>query len=112
MIDIDDVEEDELDTYIYIDGTAEGASKPYYYHYETRVEPINESALSDEDKVKNYFGTVRSSVPYEVYKINDKFYDGNGLEISKEEVDKLDFFNVNKSALKEDNYYEWVIGSK
>lgn len=57
-------------------------------------------SLSDTDKLSYYYGTVRSSIPYEVYKIDDKFYDGNGIEISKEEIDTLPFFK--KECPKQD----------
>ena len=55
--------------------------------------------LTDEEKVNYYYGTVRSSIPYEVYKIDDKFYDGNGFEIDKEEIDTLTFFKESKEQV-------------
>lgn len=52
----------------------------------------NISPLSDTDKINYYYGTVRNAIPFTVYKIKDKFYDGNGIEIDKTEVDNFDFF--------------------
>ena len=54
----------------------------------------NISPLTDTEKTNYYYGTVKSSIPYNVYKIDNKFYDGNGLEIDKEEIDKLVFFEA------------------
>lgn len=46
------------------------------------------NSLSDTEKSKYYYGTCRvgQSIPYEVYKIDDKFYDANGNEIDKSEI--------------------------
>ena len=56
---------------------------------------LTESApieLTDKDKEDYYYGTTRGALVYPVYNKNGKFYDGNGYEISKEEIDGLDFF--------------------
>lgn len=48
----------------------------------------NRNPLTDDEKLKYYYGTykVGQSIPYEVYKIDDKFYDGNGIEIDSNEL--------------------------
>ena len=70
--------------------------KDHYYKLRSKQLSESKNSLSDEDKVNYYYGTVKSSMPYQIYKIDNKFYDGNGIEISKDEVDKLKFFKESK----------------
>lgn len=54
----------------------------------SRQKLVDRNPLSDSEKLKYYYGTykVGQSIPYEIYKINDKFYDGNGVEIDSNEL--------------------------
>ena len=63
-----------------------------------------EISLSDQDKIKYYYGTVRGVRPWEVYKVNGKFYDGNGCQVDEDEIKELIFFD------RDDNIEESIEG--
>lgn len=62
--------------------------------------------LSEEDRINYYYGTAKlgQSIPFEIYKIGDKFYDVYGTEINEDGTDKTDKLEESKSSKQVEIY--------